>query len=76
MAADGSCVALRLSKAAIAPILEHDPKIAETLSRALAARQAETDASLESHRDRMRRPGDDREQLSLLGKIRTFFKLG
>ena len=76
VAADGSCVVLRLSKAAIAPILEHDPRIAETLSRALAARQAETDASLDFHRDRMRQPGDESEQLSLLGRIRTFFKLG
>ncbi len=72
---EGGCVVLRLSKEAVAPILEQDPTIAEALSRALAARQAETDASLESHRDRLRQVGTAQDQLSLLGKIRSFFKL-
>ena len=42
---------------------------------ALAAREAETDASLESHRDRLRTPGMEQVERTLLGKIRSFFKL-
>lgn len=73
--ADGGCVVLRLSKEAVAPILAEDPTIAEALSRALAAREAETDAALESHRDRMRSPSVQQAERSLLGKIRSFFEL-
>ncbi len=59
----------------MAPILSRDPAIAEALSRALAAREAETDAALESHRDRMRGPSVEQAQRSLLGRIRSFFDL-
>ena len=72
----GGCEVLRLSKEAVAPILEADPKIAEALSRALAARDAETDASFESHRDRMRQPSQGQAERSVLDQIRSFFGLG
>ena len=39
---EGGCVVLRLSKESVAPILQQDPQIAETLSRALVTRQAES----------------------------------
>lgn len=73
--ADGGCVVLRLSKEAVSPILVEDPTIAEALSRSLAAREAETDATLESHLDRMRSPSVQQAERSLLGKIRSFFEL-
>ena len=69
------CKVLDLDKEAVAPILQHDPAIAETLSKALAARQAETSATLESHLDEMRKSTPEAEQKSLLDKIRVFFKI-
>ena len=39
-------------------------------------RDAETDASFESHRDRLRQPGVGQAQRSVLDQIRSFFGLG
>lgn len=71
--ADEGAEVLVLSKQAVAPVLAADPTVAEYLSRALAARRAETAATLESHRGQTRRTSD--EAATLLGKIREFFRL-
>lgn len=72
----GGCRVLELKKKVVAPILEQDPEIVAALSRALAARQADTSDTLESHRDLMSRRAAQQAELSMLGKIRAFFKLG
>lgn len=72
--ADEGAEVLVLSKAAVAPVLVADPTVAEYLSRALAARRAETAATLESRRGKVR-PASD-EAATLLGRIREFFRLG
>ncbi|MDX1502545.1 MAG: mechanosensitive ion channel family protein [Thermoanaerobaculia bacterium] len=72
----GGTEVIEVTKEAVAPLLEHDPKIAEALSRALAARQAETAATLEDHDERRRQRGAVQDERSLLSRIRSFFKLG
>lgn len=74
--ADGGCSVLVLDKDHLAPILERDPALAEALSRALAARQTATAASLESYRDRQREAMPEVDQRSVLRRIQTFFRLG
>jgi len=64
-----------LDRDALAPILQSDPSIAETLSRVLAARVAETVARFENRRDELSRQ-QAVEERSLLSKIRGFFRLG
>jgi small-conductance mechanosensitive channel/CRP-like cAMP-binding protein len=68
------CEVLVLDREAIAPLLASDPGLAGTLSRALAARDAENLARLETlrGRDRMTDPEVER---SLLARIRHFFAL-
>jgi len=69
------CGVLTLSKQALAPILEKDPRIAESFSRALAARELDTAATLEDHRATT---GDEpriEDELTILKRIRTFFSL-
>jgi len=76
--ADGSCEVVELSKEALAPLLEEDPRMAEVVSAAVAARQASTAATFEVRRGRAQAPGpeESQAQASLLARIRTFFKLG
>jgi small-conductance mechanosensitive channel/CRP-like cAMP-binding protein len=73
--ADGPVEVFVLDREALAPILESDPAIAETLSRRLTERTAATDARLEEKREIARVAGDS-DQMSLLRRIRGFFKLG
>jgi small-conductance mechanosensitive channel/CRP-like cAMP-binding protein len=72
--AEGPCQVIVLEREAVAPVLAADPSIAEALSRRLAARVAETEAKLESRRGQTR-PAEAAVQVSLLARIRTFFKL-
>jgi small-conductance mechanosensitive channel len=64
-----------LDRAALAPLLHEDPKLAETLSRVLAERAAATVARFEDRKDQLRRSTMP-EQHTLLAKIRDFFRLG
>jgi small-conductance mechanosensitive channel/CRP-like cAMP-binding protein len=72
---EGGCEVLVLSKEAIAPLLEQDPRLAELLAAAVVARQARTAAKLEDRRGRTREGLDERSASSLLQRIRSFFKL-
>lgn len=76
--ADGPCEVLELSKEALAPILEEDPRLAEVVSAAIAARQASTAATFETRRGRTREAGAGpaEAEASVLDRIRAFFKLG
>lgn len=73
--ADGGCTVLEISRRQLAEILSADPKIAETLSRALAKRQELTAASLASHNEGQRRKARASSEASILARIRTFFRL-
>jgi small-conductance mechanosensitive channel/CRP-like cAMP-binding protein len=73
--ADGGCEVLVIAKQALAPLLEQDPELAARLSAAVVARQARTAATLEDRRDRARDPVEARAELSLLARIRGFFRL-
>lgn len=74
--AEGPCETYVLARADLAPILESDPAVAETLSRVLAERTAATVARFEDRRSRgVEAAGVEREQESLLGRIRQLFKL-
>jgi len=73
--AEGPVEVFVLDREALAPILESDPAIAETLSRRLTERAAATDARLGEKRETARVAGDS-DQVSLLRRIRGFFKLG
>ncbi len=64
-----------LDRAALAPILQEDPELAETLSRVLAERAAATVARFEDRRDALKR-SPVAEQRSLLERIQSFFRLG
>ncbi|HKI87323.1 MAG TPA: cyclic nucleotide-binding domain-containing protein, partial [Thermoanaerobaculia bacterium] len=75
VAARGVCRVLKLTKAAVAPLIQNDPKVAEALSRALAARRAEAAATLERERGR-EQPKAQADQISLLRRIRSFFTIG
>ena len=72
---EGGCEVLVLAKAALAPLLEEDPKLAELLAAAVVARQARTAEKREGRRDRAREALEDRAAGSLLQRIRSFFKL-
>lgn len=71
---DGGCEVLVLAKEALAPLLQHDPQLAELLSASVLARQAKTASTLEDQRDR-RREAVTRPEHKLLQRIRAFFKL-
>ncbi len=73
--ADGGCEVLVLAKAALAPLLERDPQVAELLSVAVAARQARTASTLGDRGDRRRASATQRTESTLLDRIRAFFKL-
>lgn len=72
---EDGCTVLEIAKPLLAKVLAADPEIAETLSRALAARNEITAASLERYRERRR----DRHELenpeSILRRMRVFFGL-
>lgn len=72
--AGGAVEVFVLDREAIAPILESDPTIAETLSQALAERTAATAARFEDRKGELARLVDTDRQ-SLLGRIRGFFRL-
>ena len=67
---------MTLSKASLAPILEADPRIAESFSRVLATREQATEATLEDHRSTAHDRFSERDERSILKKIQTFFSLG
>ena len=70
------CGVLTLSKASLAPVLEADPRIAESFSRVLATREQATEASLEDHRSTAHDRYSEQDQKSILRRIQTFFSLG
>jgi small-conductance mechanosensitive channel/CRP-like cAMP-binding protein len=72
---DGGCEVLVLSKEHLAPLLQGDPRLAELIAAAVVARQARSAAKLEDRRKRLEEPAAMRAQASLLGRIRSFFKL-
>jgi small-conductance mechanosensitive channel/CRP-like cAMP-binding protein len=78
VSADGPCEVLELAKEALAPLLQEDPRLAEVMSAAVAARQERTAATVEERRAKKREPTPEQAQVeaSLLGRIRSFFKLG
>jgi len=69
------CGVLLLGKVALAATLEADPRIAEELSRALAARRQDTSETLEDQRGQAAAPGAAEAEQSFLARIRTFFAL-
>jgi small-conductance mechanosensitive channel/CRP-like cAMP-binding protein len=73
--AEGPVEAMVIDRAAIAPLLERDPELAETLSKILAERVAATAARFEDKKDAMRKL-EETDQHTLLKRIRDFFKLG
>lgn len=74
--AEGPCETFVLERADLAPILESDPAVAETLSRVLAERTAATEARFEDRRSRGAVPERvESEQESLLDRIRQLFHL-
>lgn len=73
--AQGGVTVLVLSQPALAPLVEADPEIAETLSRAVTTRRADTEATLET-RAKSRDPHPAAtDESSILDRIRAFFKL-
>lgn len=74
--AQESCEVLMLSRQAVQPVFAADPTIAEALSRALAARAAETEAKLEDRRATARAAPAASTESTILRRIRSFFKLG
>lgn len=77
--ADGPCEVLELSKAALAPVLQEDPRLAEVVSSAVTSRQELTAATVAERRSRQAAApatGLDAAEASLLARIRSFFKLG
>lgn len=73
--AEGGCEVLVLAREALKPILEADPALAQTLSRSIAERSAETEAKLENRREQARSSGANAHEESILARIRSFFKL-
>ena len=69
------CGVLVLSKPALAATLEGDPRIAESLSRALAARRLDTLETLEDRRSRGAAEVSVEDEQTFLRRIRTFFSL-
>lgn len=74
--ADGGCVVLELAKDDLAEVLARDPLIAESLSRALAARETATSATLERYQDQLRGHAEGEDEGTILRRIRAFFRLG
>jgi len=72
--AEGPCEAFVLRREDLAPILERDPSVAETLSRVLAERAAATDARIEDRRGQVKAAAEEAEA-SFLHRIRRYFKL-
>lgn len=73
--AEGGCEVLVLAREALQPILEADPALAQTLSRSIAERSAETEAKLENRREQARSSSANAHEESILARIRSFFKL-
>lgn len=69
------CGVLTVSKDALSPILEANPTIAESFSRALVAREEDTAATLEDHRSSSIEGPGPADAQSILERIRTFFSL-
>src|SRR5262249_44909418 len=72
---DGGCEVLVLAKGALAPLLEHDPQLAELLSEAVTARRAKRASTLGARREKRRESSLARVEHTLLHRIRAFFKL-
>lgn len=64
-----------LGKQALASTLEADPRIAEELSRALAARRLDTSETLEDRRGRAVAQMALEDEQTFLKKIQAFFSL-
>ncbi len=73
--ASDHCGVLVLTKQAVASTLEADPRIAESLSRALAARRLDTQETLEDRRSRGAAEVSLEDEQTFLRKIRSFFSL-
>jgi small-conductance mechanosensitive channel/CRP-like cAMP-binding protein len=69
------CGVLVLTKPALAATLESDPRIAESLSRALAARRLDTMETLEDRRGRRASDIAVEDEHTFLHRIRSFFSL-
>ena len=74
VSADGAVEIFELDRDALAPLLEQDPALAETLSTVLIERSAATAARIEDKREALRR-SELGDRQSLLRRIRGFFKL-
>jgi len=75
VSAEGPVEAFEIDRAALAPILQSAPQLAEVLSRVLAERVAATVARFEDRRDELSRRVAV-EESSILTKIRHLFRLG
>ena len=69
------CGVLMLGKQALASTLEADPRIAEELSRALAARLLDTSETLEDRRGEAAAATAQDDEQTFLRKIQAFFSL-
>jgi CRP-like cAMP-binding protein len=69
------CGVLILSRDALAPLLAADPRIAESLSRALAARRQDTAATFEDRRAQQLDEAVTDDEKTILRRIRSFFSL-
>ena len=69
------CGVLVLNKQALAMTLEADPRIAESLSRALAARRIDTLETLEDRRSREAAAVSVEDERTFLRRIQSFFSL-
>ena len=74
MTANGPVELFVLDRGAVAPILESDPAVAETLSRVLAERTAATQARFDDRKEELAKLVDTNRQ-SILSRIRGFFAL-
>ena len=70
-----ACGVLELNKQALAATLETDPRIAESLSRALAARRLDTLETLEDRRSREAAEVSVEDEQTFLRRIQSFFSL-
>lgn len=73
--AEGGCQVMVLTRDALAPMMSQDPDMATILSNALAERRAEAAATIQDRQDRVRERDPQQSAESLLGRIRSFFKL-
>lgn len=69
------CGVLMLGKEALASTLEADPRIAEVLSHALAARRQDTSVTLEDRRGEAAAETLKRDEHTFLKRIQSFFSL-